>query len=155
VVLRLGMIYGRGILMIEAARWLARRRLLCVWREPTLFQLLSTADYLRAVEAAIFKPHVHGIYHVGDERPVTLQAFLDEACRVWGHHRPFRIPFSLIYAAAWLCEFFAAIAGTASPLTRDFVRLGRVSHWGDTTRARKELIPELMYPTLEAGLSTL
>jgi nucleoside-diphosphate-sugar epimerase len=155
VVLRLGMIYGRGILMIEAARWLARRRLLCVWREPTLFQLLSTPDFLRAVEAAIFKPGVRGIYHVGDEQPVTLQQFLDEACRVWGYQRPVRIPFSMIYAAAWLCECVARIARTPSFLTRDFVRLGRVSHWGDTGRARKELIPELLYPTLETGLSTL
>jgi nucleoside-diphosphate-sugar epimerase len=155
VVLRLGMIYGRGILMIEAARWLARRRLLCVWREPTVTQLLSTADFLRAVEAAIFKPAVRGIYHVGDEQPVTLQTFLDEACRVWGYQSPVRVPFPIIYSAAWLCECVASIAGTPSPLTRDFVRLGRVSHWGDTRRARKELIPELMYPTLEKGLSTL
>lgn len=155
VVLRLGMVYGRGILMIEAARWLARRRLLCVWREPTLFQLLSTADYVRAAEAAIFKPGVRGIYHVGDEQPITLQEFLDEACGVWGYHRPARIPFSMIYTAAWLCECFAMIARTPSPLTRDFVRLGRVSHWGDTGRARKELIPELLYPTLETGLATL
>jgi nucleoside-diphosphate-sugar epimerase len=155
VVLRLGMIYGRGILMIEAARWLARRRLLCVWREPTLFQLLSTADFVRAVEAAIFTPGVRGIYHVGDEQPVTLQQFLDEACRVWGYQRPIRIPFSIIYTAAWLCECVARIARTPSPLTRDFVRLGRVSHWGDTGRARKELIPELVYPTLATGLSTL
>lgn len=155
VVLRLGMIYGRGILMIEAARWLARRRLLCVWPEPTSFQLLSTADYLRAVEAAIFRPGIRGIYHIGDEQPVTLQKFLDEACRVWGYHRPIRIPFSAIYAAAWLCEWFAMLAGTRSPLTRDFVRLGRVPHWGDTGRARAELIPDLLHPTLEAGLSTL
>jgi nucleoside-diphosphate-sugar epimerase len=155
VVLRLGMIYGRGILMIEAARWLARRRLLCVWREPTLYQLLSTADYLRAVEAAIFKPGVRGIYHVGDEHPVTLQQFLDDACRIWGYRRPARMPFPLIYLAAWLCECFAAIAGTSSPLTRDFVRLGRVPHWGDTRRAREELIPRLLYPTLETGLATL
>lgn len=155
VVLRLGMIYGRGILMIEAARWLARRRLLCVWPEPTLFQLLSTADYLRAVEAAIFRPGIQGIYHIGDEQPVTLQKFLDEACRVWGYHRPVRMPFSAIYTAAWLCEWFAMIARTRSPLTRDFVRLGRVSHWGDTRRARAELIPELLHPTLETGLSTL
>src|SRR6185503_14719504 len=56
VILRLGMVYGRGILMIEAARWLAVRRLLCVWREPTLLQLISTTDFLRAVEAAIVKP---------------------------------------------------------------------------------------------------
>ena len=88
VVLRLGMIYGRGILMIEAARWLARRRLLCVWREPTVFQLLSTADFLRAVEAAIVKRGIRGIYHVGDEEPVTLQTFLDEACQAWGYRRP-------------------------------------------------------------------
>ena len=155
VVLRLGMIYGRGILMIEAARWLARRRLLCVWREPTLYQLLSTADYLRAVEAAIFRQGVRGIYHVGDEQPVTLQTFLDEACRTWGYRRPTRIPFPMIYASAWLCECLATIARTPSPLTRDFVRLGRVSHWGDTSRARNELIPDLLYPTLETGLSTL
>ena len=155
VILRLGLIYGRGILMIEAARWLARRRLLCVWPEPTIYQLLSTADYLRAAEAAVLKPGVQGIYHVGDEEPVTLQKFLDEACRVWGYHPPLRIPFSAIYMAACLCEGFAMIARTPSPLTRDFVRLGRVSHWGDTSRARKELIPQLLYPTLEAGLSTL
>jgi nucleoside-diphosphate-sugar epimerase len=155
VVLRLGMVYGRGILMIEAARWLAERRLLCVWPEPTIYQLLSTADYLRAVEAAIVRPGIHGIYHVGDERPVTLQQFLDEACRVWGCRRPIRMPFAAIYAGAWLCEWGAAMARTPSPLTRDFVRLGRVPHWGETSRARAELIPELLYPTLESGLSTL
>lgn len=155
IVLRLGMIYGRGILMVDAARWLARRRLLCVWREPTLLQLLSIADYLRAVEAAIVKPDVRGIYHVGDDRPVTVQHFLDEACRVWGYPRPVRVPVWLIDAAAACCEAFALIAGTRSPLTRDFVRLGRVPHWGDTRRAREELMPDLRYPTLEAGLSTL
>jgi len=155
IVLRLGMVYGRGILMIDAARWLAQRRLLCVWREPTLLQLLSIADYLRAVEAAILKPGVRGIYHVGDEQPVTLQHFLDEACRAWGCSRPFRIPLWLIYAVASVCEAFALIAGTRSPLTRDFIRIGRVSHWGDTRRTREELISELRYPTLEIGLSTL
>ena len=61
----------------------------------------------------------------------------------------------MIYTAAWLCECFAMIARTPSPLTRDFVRLGRVSHWGDTGRARKELIPHLSYPTLETGLAIL
>jgi nucleoside-diphosphate-sugar epimerase len=155
VVLRLGMVYGRGILMIDAARWLARRRLLCVWREPTLIQLISTADYLRATEAAILKPGVRGIYHVGDEQPVTLQHFLDEACRVWGYPWPFRIPLWLIYTAASLCEVFAMIAGIRSPLTRDFIRIGRVPYWGDTRRAREELIPQLSYPTLATGLSTL
>jgi hypothetical protein len=40
-------------------------------------------------------------------------------------------------------------------LTRDFVRLGRVPHWGDTRRAREELIPELRYPTLDEGIAIL
>jgi nucleoside-diphosphate-sugar epimerase len=141
--------------MIEAARWLARRGLLCVWKEPTLYQLLSTADFLRAMEAAILKPGIRGIYHVGDEQPVSIQEFLDQACRVWGYRRPVRVPFPMIYAAACLCECAATIARTPSPLTRDFVRLGRVPHWGDTDRARKDLIPELLFPTLQSGLSTL
>ena len=155
VVLRLGTVYGRGMRMIEAARWLARHRLLCVWRQPTLFHLLSIADYLAATEAAILEPGVCGIYHVGDEQPVSIQQFLDEACRVWGTARPLRVPFWSIYFAACLCEVFATLTGIASPLTRDLVRLGRVPHWGDTGRARAELIPELAYPTLQTGLSTL
>jgi nucleoside-diphosphate-sugar epimerase len=155
VVLRLGMVYGRGILMIDAARWLARRRLLCVWREPTLLQLVSAADYLRATEAAIMNPQARGIYHVGDEQPVTLQQFLDEACDVWGCPRPLRVPSWMVYATAALCEGFALVARTRSPFTRDFIRIGRVSHWGDTRRTREELIPELVYPTLASGRSTL
>jgi nucleoside-diphosphate-sugar epimerase len=155
VVLRLGTVYGRGILMVEAARWLARHRLLAVWREPTLMQMLSTEDYLRATEAAIFAPGVQGIYHVGDEQPVTLQQLLDSLCRVWGYPRPMRVPMWLVYSTAALCEVTASIAGTRAPFTRDFITLGRVSHWGDTRRAREELIPELVFPTLDSGLHTL
>jgi nucleoside-diphosphate-sugar epimerase len=155
VVLRLGMVYGRGILMIDAAHWLARHRLLCVWSEPTWFHLLSIADYLSATEAAIRKPGVDGIYHVADEQPVTLQHFLDEACRFWHLPPPRRLPISLIYGAAALCELFGLVTGKPSPLTRDFIRIGRVSHVGDTRRARKELIPVLTYPTLESGIETL
>jgi hypothetical protein len=60
-----------------------------------------------------------------------------------------------VYAAAGLCEIFAALTGTRAPLTRDFIRIGRVSHWGDTRRARSELLPELRYRTLQEGLETL
>jgi nucleoside-diphosphate-sugar epimerase len=155
VVLRLGMVYGRGILMIEAARWLARRRLLAVWPEPTMYQLISTIDAMRAIEAAVTRPGIEGVYHVGDEKPVTLQDFLDETCRTWGYPRPWRAPFWSILAAAGLCELFATMFRTKSPLTRDFVRIGRVPHWGDTRRFRRELLPNLEYPNFEAGLSTL
>lgn len=155
VVLRCGMVYGRGILMIEAARWLARRRLLAVWPEPTTYQLLSTPDFLAATTAAALNPRARGIYHAGDEWPVTIQQFLDEACRLWGYARPWRFPFGMIEAAAAVCEALASIFRTKAPLTREFVRLGRVSHWGDTTRFRRELLPKLAYPTFEAGKATL
>jgi nucleoside-diphosphate-sugar epimerase len=155
VALRLGMVYGRGILMIDAARWLAQRRLLGVWREPTVYQLLSADDFLEATEAALVKPGVEGIYHVGDEVPVTLQRFLDEACRAWKCWPPFRVPVWSVYAAAGLCEIVAAAARKPAPFTRDFIRLGRVSHWGDTRRARAELLPQLRYRSLDEGLETL
>jgi nucleoside-diphosphate-sugar epimerase len=155
VVLRVGMVYGRGILMVDAARWLAAHRLLGVWREPTSIQLISTVDCMRAIEAAILGAGVSGIYHVGDEQPVTLQHFLDEACRAWDCPAPWRMPLWMIETAAGLCELFALAAGTKSPLTRDFVRIGRVSYWGDTARMRQELLPTLVHPTLRDGIATL
>jgi nucleoside-diphosphate-sugar epimerase len=155
VVLRAGMVYGRGVLMIEAARWLAARRLLAVWRDPTWIQLISTPDFLQATEAAIVSPKVRGVYHLGDEQPVTLQHFLDVACEQWGCPRPHRLPVWTITTAATLCELTALVAGTPSPLTRDFIRIGRVSYWGDTRRMREELLPTLAYPTLEFGRKTL
>lgn len=155
VVLRCAAVYANGILMVDAARWLAERRLLCVWPEPTLYQLISSVDFARACEAAIDVPHARGIYHVGDERPITLQEFLDTACCVWKCPRPRRLPFWMIDAGAAACEVGAFVAGTTSPLTRDFVRLGRVPHWGDTRRFREDLLPELIYPTFESGLDLL
>jgi nucleoside-diphosphate-sugar epimerase len=41
VVLRAGVIYGRGVKLTEAARWLMRNRLLAIWREPTWVHLLA------------------------------------------------------------------------------------------------------------------
>lgn len=155
VILRLGMVYGRGILMIEAGRWLAKRRLLGVWKEPTWYHLLSTIDFLKATEAALLKPSIEGIYHVGDEEPVTLQDFLDKACEVWNVGRPWRVPIWSIYTVAQLCEYYGAIFGTQSPLTKDFITIGRVPHFGDISRMRRELLPSLVHPSLESGLATL
>jgi len=151
VVLRSGTIYGRGVLMIEAARWLMRRRLLGVWRRPTWYHFLSLPDFLACARAAIEKPDVSGIYLLGDERPIPLQDFLDLLARTWGFPRPWRAPAWSFAAAGLLCELAAALLGTASPLTRDFIRIGMVSHVCDTTRMRRELLPTLAYPTVEDG----
>jgi len=155
VILRSGLIYGRGVLMIEAGRWLMRRRLLGVWRRPTWVHPLALPDFLASVRAAIDKPGVAGVYLLGDEGPMTLQDFLDRLARCWGFARPWRAPASLFFLAGLLCELWGAAWGTPAPLTRDFIRIGMVSHVGDTTLMRRDLLPTLAYPTLEDGLGLL
>ncbi len=155
VALRPGMIYARGVLMIDAARWLARRRLLHVWREPTWTHLISLPDFLTCVTRTIELQDARGIYNLGDERPVTLQEFLDLATDKWGSPRPLRLPRWCFFFAAWCLEVFAMIFRTASPLTVDFVKIGMVSYCCDTRRMKDELLAELAYPRLEDGLHLL
>ncbi|HTQ32333.1 MAG TPA: NAD(P)H-binding protein [Opitutaceae bacterium] len=155
VSLRVGMVYGRGILMVDAARWFARRRLLGVWRRPTQIHLISREDFCAATSATLFTPNASGIYHLGDEGKITLQEFLDEACRQWGYARPWRMPLWMIYGAAGVFETISLIFRTKAPLTRDFIDIGRVSYYGNTERMRRELLPMLKYPTLAQGKVTL
>jgi len=155
VSLRVGMVYGQGILMIDAARWLARHRLLAVWREPTWIHLISTEDFLAATSEAATRKNIRGIFHLGDEGRQSLQDFLDEITKVWCTHKPLRLPPQLIYLAAFLCELQSFLFGTKSPLTRDFITIGRCSYYGDTTRMRAELLSVLKHPTFKEGKSTL
>jgi nucleoside-diphosphate-sugar epimerase len=155
VVLRSGTIYGRGVLMMEAARTLSRRHLLAVWRQPTWFHMLALPDFLSCVVAAIEGEHVRGIYLLGDDQPLTIQDVLDAMATRWGHRKPWRAPRWSFYVAAAIVEAFAALFGTAAPLTRDFIRIGMVSHVADTSRMKRELLPVLAYPRLQEGLELL
>ncbi len=153
--LRAGLIYARGIKMIDAAHWLLRRRLLGVWEESTWTHLLALPDFLRCVRLTIEGPNISGIYNLGDDQPLTLQEFLDTVATHWGYAKPWRAPRCSFYAAAWCCEAFATIFGTASPLTRDFIRIGMASSVMDTSRTKKELLPQLAFPSLRDGLELL
>jgi len=155
VSLRAGMIYGRGVLMIEAARWLMRHHLMAVWKRPTWNHLLALPDFLSCVQRAIEREHVRGIYNCADDNPITLQEFLDTVAAHWGFGRPLRFPPWSFYAAAWCSEAFATLFGTASPLTRDFIRIGMASSVADNSRMKMELLPALSFPTLKTGLSLL
>ena len=155
VSLRVGMVYGRGILMIDGARWFAKYFMLGVWEKPTWIHLISTIDYLEANKQAIFKDNIKGIYHIGDEGVQTLQQFLDDATHHWGYKKPWRMPVGLIMAAAGMFEFFSKVFNIRSPLTRDFIRIGLPSYYGDTSRMRKELLPVLKYKTYKDGIHTL
>lgn len=154
VSLRVGMVYGEGILMIDAGQWFARHWLLGVWRKPTYIHLISKKDFVDATIAAILKPGISGIYHLGDEGRQTLQQFLDDITLYKGNHRPWRMPVWMIMTAARGFELFSSVFGTRSPLTVDFVRIGMVTYYGDTTRMRQELLPELTYQTYKDGIGT-
>lgn len=155
VILRTGTVYGRGVLMIEAARWLMQSRLLAVWRGATWYHWLALPDFLSCARAAIESDGVRGIYHLGDDKPLTLQDALDRIADHWGVARPPRLPRWTFYAAATAVEAFALITGSTAPLHRDFIRIGMVSHFGDTARMKQDLLPQLAYPSLEKGLCLL
>ena len=155
VILRAGMIYGRGVLMIEAARWLLKHRLLAIWPEPTWEHLLALPDFLGAVVAAIENPKAAGIYNVADDSPMTLQQFLDTIAMHWGYAKPWRCPRWMFPLAGAGCELFASVFGTKSPLTRDFIKIGMVSSVAHTARMKRELLPQLAYPSLKQGMTLL
>ena len=154
VSLRVGMVYGKGILMIDTAKWFSKHFLMGIWKKPTFIHLISKDDFLSATTAAIDKENASGIYHIGDEGVQTLQEFLDKIAEYKHYRKPWRMPNWLIMTAAQGFELFSALFGTRSPLTKDFVRIGQVSYYGDTTRMRKELLPKLKYKTFEDGLET-
>jgi nucleoside-diphosphate-sugar epimerase len=155
IVLRPGMIYSRGVLMIEAARRLMRWGLLPVWQKPTWIHLFALPDFLAAVMAAIEHETLIGVVNLGDEHPMTLQDFLDLVAQQWGFPRPWRLPSPAFYFAAACVEVYASIFGTTAPITRDFIRIGMASYTMDTSRMRAELLPELAYPSIQEGLSLL
>ena len=155
VILRTGTVYGMGVKMFEAARWLMARRLMAVWRKPTWFHFIHIDDFVRGAEAALVRPELAAIYPLGDDAPMTLQDFLDRLADHWGYARPWRLPDPAFYVAGWMMEGLAALARVPSPLTGDFIRIGHVPHAMDTRRMKSELLPDLLYPTVEAGLSTL
>jgi nucleoside-diphosphate-sugar epimerase len=152
--LRVGMVYGDGILMPDMARKLASLHLLGVWRERTQIHLISKDDFCAAVQATVSNGEANGIYNIGDDGNDSLQEYLSLACRQWGTARPWRMPLWMIYTAAWFCELYSSLTGNQALLTKDFIDIGRVGYYGDTSRMKRDLLPKLKYPTTRDGLET-
>ncbi|HYL15648.1 MAG TPA: NAD(P)-dependent oxidoreductase [Terriglobales bacterium] len=155
VILRAGVVYGRGIKLIEAARWLLRFRLLAIWQKPTWVHLIALPDFLAAVLTAIENENARGIYNVCDDKPLTIQEFLDQLAAQFGYRKPWRLPEWVFYAAGATCETAAKLFKTTAPLTRDIVRAGMTSAVADNSRIKRELLTRLAYPTLRQGIELL
>ena len=155
VILRAGIVYGQGIKLIEAGRRLLRYRLLAIWQKPTWIHLVALPDFLAAVLAAIENERAKGIYNVCDDKPLTIQEFLDQLAAHFGCRKPWRLPEWVFYAAGASCEAMARLLKTTAPLTRDFVRAGMTSAVADNSRMEGELLSRLTYPTLADGIELL
>jgi len=153
IVLRAGVIYGREVKLIEAAKWLMRWHLMAIWRAPTWLHLLALPDFLNIVRIAIDKENISGIYNLCDDQPLLLQEFLDRLARHWGYPPPRRLPQHFFYAAAAICEAVASICRTGTPLTRDIIAMGMTSVVADTSRMKREIVGRLHYPTLRQGMA--
>ena len=86
---------------------------------------------------------------------MLLQDFLDEIAAHWGVKAPLRLPAFVFYWTAILCETFATIFHTNTPLTRDIVTMGMTSVVADTSRMKNEISATLLFPTLKQGLSII
>ena len=92
IALRAGVIYGSGVKLIEAARWLMRRRLMAIWRQPTWLHLLALPDFLTIIRIAIEKENLFGIYNLGDDQPILFEEFLNRLAQHWHYPKPIRLP---------------------------------------------------------------
>lgn len=61
----------------------------------------------------------------------------------------------IVHFAAEVFEIVSKIFHTKSPLTKDFIDIGRVSYYGDTSRFRSELLPSLKYATINEGVKEM
>jgi len=155
VIFRSGIVYGREIKMVQAARCLLRHRLMAVWREPTWAHLIALPDFLLALQAAIEGENMRGIYQVCDDAPLTLQDFLDCLADHYKYPRPYRLPAWMFHLAGFSVEMAALALRTPAPLNRDVVKAGMTSCVADNSRMKRELLPVLRYPTLQDGISLL
>jgi hypothetical protein len=57
--------------------------------------------------------------------------------------------------AARAFEFVSRRFNIASPLTKDFIDIGRISYYGDTSRFRRELLPWLVYRSIRDGAADM
>jgi nucleoside-diphosphate-sugar epimerase len=152
VVVRSGMVYGSGIKMVEGARWMLSHRLMAVWRGPTWAHLIALPDFLDALQAAIEKDNITGIYQVCDDAPLTLQDFLGKLAAHYNYPRPWRLPAWMFHLTGVFCEIAALILRTAAPLNRDIVKAGMTSCVADNSRMKHDLLPVLAYPSFNEGM---
>lgn len=155
IVFRAGIVYGAGIKLFEAARWMLEHRVMAIWNKPTWAHLIALPDFLAALKVPIECDGVEGIYQVCDDAPLALQELLDLLASHYQCPRPWRLPEWMFQIAGIGCESAALVLRTPALLSRDIVRAGMTSSVADTSRMKRELLSVLAYPTITEGIGLL
>ena len=93
VVFRAGIVYGPGIKLIQAARWMLRHRLMAIWKKPTWAHLIALPDF--PIRIAISHRDSNGKGHLPDWRR--------RSDHVTGFSRPVGRSFRLLASVAAAC----------------------------------------------------
>jgi nucleoside-diphosphate-sugar epimerase len=153
LIVRAGVIYGRGAKLTDEAQIYLRRRMLAIWRKPTWIHLLALPDFLEVMKCGIEESSIDGILNVADDHPILLQQFLDNLADHWNYPRPFRLPEIFFSAAARMFDIASRILDCAVPLNPDILRMGMMSAVCDTSRLNSVMNYKLKYPTFREGIS--
>lgn len=142
VIIRPCSLYGPGDLrMLKMFRMLAKRTFFKVGPCRENFHAAYIDDVVRGFIAAATTPGIHGeVFFLGGAEYLPLEDYIDTAARAVGAPRPWlRLPYPLLYAAAWLCERICVPLRIEPPLHVRRVRFFRNNRAFSIARARGRL----------------
>ena len=139
IVLRYGLFYGPGTSLDpggEHARMIRARRLPLIGRAGGIWSFIHVDDAADATVAALERGR-RGVYHVTDDEPAPVSAWLPAAAAALGAKPPLRIP-------RWLGRLLAGGAATL---------LMTESRGASNAKAKQELGWAPAHPTWRTGLA--
>jgi len=150
-------IYGAGdSRFLKIIRPIARGRFPFIGRGSGLFHLVHVEDLARGMLLAAQSERTPGeVLTLGGAEVPTLREFVELIAKhTGGGVLPIAVPYSLVYAAGFVCEKLCALIGIEPPLHRRRVKFFGSDRSFDLTRA-KELAGYDPSVSLDAGVAGL
>ncbi len=142
VVLRPSWVFGPGCpRTAKIRRLLKRRRFVMIGRGRNLRHPLYIADLMTACELAASSHNAVGrTLLIAGPRAMPCHELIETFCEVYGLPRPrLRVPYSLGYGLALLCEGLCRPLGKNPPISRRSLEFFDTDNAFDTTQARHVL----------------
>ncbi len=141
VILRPAWVYGPGCpRTAKLFRAIGKGYFPMVGRGQTRRHCIYIVDMLQALWLAMLSEEAEGeTLIVGDEAAVTIKEIVEAIASLQGARQPFRVPLSLVAAAAFAAEMAFGPLAKEPPISRRSLRFFTSNCAFDTTRARRAL----------------